>query len=167
MFLPCNESSLSEAVGAIEQFHILLKQHQRLTQDIVIKVMNEVCSGTAAQGAWDWKQAYNLIEAAFVRLLLTNPEYQDLAGLQALVPHHTVRAERQIELQQFSTPLEIANIVAIAAQVAPTDLVLEPSAGTGILAAFAARTTSQLILNEICPERSDHPQLPISTATHL
>jgi predicted RNA methylase len=166
MFLPCNEPSLNNALGAIEQFHTLLQQQQRLTQDIVIMVMNEACGGTAAQGAWDWKQAYNLIEAAFVRLLLANPDYQDFDGLQALVPHHTVRAERQVELQQFSTPLEIANIAAFAAQVAPTDLVLEPSAGTGILAAFAARITCQLILNEICPERSTilshlFPQQPI------
>jgi predicted RNA methylase len=153
-------------LNAIEQFATLLNQGQRLTQDTVITVMNEICGATAAEGGWDWKEAYNLIEAAFVRLLLDNPDFQDFDGLQGLVPHQTVRSEQQIELQQFSTPLALANIATIAAQINAEDSVLEPSAGTGILAGFAARVTRNLILNEICPERSAilghlFPQLPI------
>jgi predicted RNA methylase len=153
-------------LNAIEQFATLLNQGQRLTQDTVITVMNEICGATAAEGGWDWKQAYNLIEAAFVRVLLDNPGFQDFDGLQGLVPHQTVRSEQQIELQQFSTPLALANIAAIAAQINAEDSVLEPSAGTGILAGFAGRVTRHLILNEICPERSAilghlFPQLPI------
>jgi hypothetical protein len=137
-------------LSAIEQFATLLNQGQRLTQDTVITVMNEICGATAAEGGWDWKEAYNLIEAAFVRVLLDKPDFQDFNGLQGLVPHQTVRSEQQIELQQFSTPLALANI---AAQITAEDSVLEPSAGTGILAGFAARVTRNLILNEIDPAR--------------
>jgi predicted RNA methylase len=154
------------SLNAIEQFATLLNQGQRLNQDIVITVMNEICGTTAAEGGWNWKEAYNLIEAAFVRVLLDNPDFQDFDALQGLVPHQTVRSEQQIELQQFSTPLALANIAAITAQMTADDSVLEPSAGTGILAGFAARVTRNLILNEICPERSAilghlFPHLPI------
>jgi predicted RNA methylase len=150
----------------IEQFSTLLNQGQRLSQDTVVALMNEICGATAAQGGWNWKEAYNLIEAAFVRVLLDNPNFQEFDGLQGLVPHQTVRSEQQIELQQFSTPLALANIAAIAAQITAEDSVLEPSAGTGILAGFAGRITRNLILNEICPERSAilgqlFPHLPI------
>ena len=59
---------------------------------------------------------------------------------------------------QFAVPISLsgealASVAAIAAQMTADDSVLEPSAGTGILAGFAARVTRNLILNEICLER--------------
>jgi hypothetical protein len=61
----------------------------------------------------------------------------------------------QIELQQFSTPAPIGYLAALAARIAPTDLVLEPSAGTGLLAEFASRANARLVLNEIDPARAE------------
>jgi predicted RNA methylase len=56
-------------------------------------------------------------------------------------------------MQQFSTPLPLAYLISHAAQLSPGDRVLEPSAGTGMLAAFARASGCSLILNELCPQR--------------
>jgi predicted RNA methylase len=154
------------SLKAIEYFYQSLNRGQRLLQDRVIEIMNDVCGASASEGGWTWKEAYDLIEAAFVQFIKVQPEFEDWNHLQCLVPHQTARSEEMLELQQFSTPLEIANIAEIAAQLTGLDTVLEPSAGTGILAGFAARTTHKLILNELCPRRSNilghlFPEIPI------
>ena len=51
--------------------------------------------------------------------------------LAGLASSHTRRSEDSVRLQQFSTPLPLASIVAQAAGFRADDLVLEPSAGTG------------------------------------
>ena len=60
-----------------------------------------------------------------------------LERLAALEPSHTRRSEEQVRLQQFSTPLPLAYAALQAATIRPGDRVLEPSAGTGILAVMA------------------------------
>ena len=60
-----------------------------------------------------------------------------LEALAALEPSHTRRSEEQVRLQQFSTPLPLAYAALQAAAVRPGDTVLEPSAGTGMLAVMA------------------------------
>lgn len=128
----------------------------RLTQNIVLNTMTNAYGGGSATGRWCWKQATDLIESAMVSILLDG-NYQSLSDfgqLQSLVPHHKVRSEEQMDLQQFSTPLQLAWICRELAQIRATDTLLEPSAGTGIL---AGATISQLngmkpqavILNEI------------------
>ncbi len=52
---------------------------------------------------------------------------------QVLPPQHN-RHDDQIALQQFSTPTRLAWAMALAAGISRDDIVLEPSAGTGILA---------------------------------
>jgi len=78
-----------------------------------------------------------------------------LTELVAGLPMHTARSEEQIELQQFSTPAPIAYLAALAGRIVTTNLVLEPSAGTGLLAAFAHRAGARLILNKIDPARAE------------
>jgi len=78
-----------------------------------------------------------------------------LTELVAGLPTHTARSDEQIELQQFSTPAPIVYLAALAGRIATTDLVLEPSAGTGLLAAFAHRAGARLVLNEIDPARAE------------
>lgn len=55
----------------------------------------------------------------------------------ALLPTHTRRSEEGVQLQPFSTPLELAYLASEAAMLRADDVVLEPSAGTGQLAIFA------------------------------
>ena len=57
-----------------------------------------------------------------------------LETVAALEPSHTKRSEEQVRLQQFSTPLPLAYAALQAAAIRPGDTVLEPSAGTGMLA---------------------------------
>jgi hypothetical protein len=72
----------------------------------------------------------------------------------ARLPTQTVRSEEQVEHQHFSTPLGLAWLAAHLADIQPDDAVLEPSAGTGMLAIWA-RHAANLQLNEIDPVRQD------------
>ena len=87
-----------------------------------------------------------------------------LETLAALEPSQTRRSEEQLALQQFSTPLPLAYAALQAAAIRPGDIVLEPSAGTGMLAVMAecalakrsnsARSRNPLHLNEIAAVRA-------------
>ena len=65
------------------------------------------------------------------------------------------RSEEQIELQQFSTPPRIAWLAARAAAIGKDELMLEPSAGTGMLAVWGHAAGARLALNEISPLRRE------------
>jgi hypothetical protein len=60
-----------------------------------------------------------------------------LARLAARLPSQTRRSEESERLQQFSTPVTLGFVAAQAAALTSADVVLEPSAGTGLLAIFA------------------------------
>ena len=103
--------------------------------------------------AWLWKDAYEAAEAAAVLFLQrygramrlnagAGPDgprrmLAMLDAIAALEPSHTKRSEEQVRLQQFSTPLPLAYAALQAAAIRPGDTVLEPSAGTGMLAVMA------------------------------
>ena len=78
----------------------------------------------------------------------------ELEKLVALCPTQTRRSEESVQLQQFSTPLPLAYLVAKAGFIKADDLVLEPSAGTGLLAQMAKLHSASLMLNELAPDRS-------------
>ncbi|WP_295406081.1 strawberry notch-like NTP hydrolase domain-containing protein, partial [uncultured Thiocystis sp.] len=71
------------------------------------------------------------------------------------MPTHTRRSEEMERLQQFSTPLPMGLAALTAAQIRPRDLVLEPSAGTGLLAILAEIAGGSLALNELADTRAD------------
>jgi predicted RNA methylase len=121
--------------------------------------------GSDAEGFWTWKDAHEATEVAqilFVRKFgpaiaagAASPQLA-LAMLQRLarfVPTHTRRSEESQALQQLSTPLPLAHIAARAAGIGTDDCVLEPSAGTGMLAAFAEIAGGRLVLNEYAAVR--------------
>jgi hypothetical protein len=78
-----------------------------------------------------------------------------LAKVAALLPSHTRRSEESQALQQFSTPITLGFAAATAAAITPPDLVLEPSAGTGLLAIFAELAGGRFVLNELAKTRAD------------
>ena len=124
---------------------------------------------------WAWKLAYDAAEAALVlflhdygdKLLGTrtkriagNKQVERVLKIEALEPPETVRSETQVRLQQFSTPLPLALLAVRAAAIRPDDHVLEPSAGTGILAALAklglnSNAGGRLTLNELGEQRAE------------
>src|SRR5713101_4198463 len=120
-----------------------------------------------AEGAWDWKSAYEACEAAQILFLRKfGPAMHERAAspsrflamltkLAALLPSHTRRSEESQALQQFSTPIGLGFVASMAAAITPTDLVLEPSAGTGLLAIHAELAGGGLVVNEIADTRAD------------
>ena len=71
-----------------------------------------------------------------------------------MLPSHTRRSEESQALQQFSTPIALGFVASVAAALTPGDLVLEPSAGTGLLAIFAEIAGASLVLNELAETRA-------------
>ncbi len=128
--------------------------------------MSNAFGGSDAEGAWDWKTGYDACEAATVLFLRRfGPGMRGRAGsaaallampakVAALLPSHTRRSEESQALQQFSTPIALGFAAATAAAITPTDLVLEPSAGTGLLAIFAEIGGGRLVLNELAETRA-------------
>ena len=128
--------------------------------------MEQAFGGTDAEGAWSWKYAYEACEAAQVLFLRKfGPAMRAraetptallamLAKLAALLPSQTRRSQESQALQQFSTPIGLGYVASVAAGITPRDLVLEPSAGTGLLAIFAEHGGASLALNELAEARA-------------
>ena len=97
--------------------------------------MERAFGGSDADGAWDWKLAYEAGEAALVlflrkfgRALLaragsTAAMLPVLAKVAGLLPTHTRRSEEMERYQQFSTPLPMGLAALAAAQITPRDVV--------------------------------------------
>jgi predicted RNA methylase len=165
--LACASADLPAGIGAAA--HLLLPhvERGRHIDAVALRVaMERAFSGSDAAGAWDWKTAYDACEAATVLFLRKygrviraragSPaaELSMLSKIAALLPTHTRRSEESQALQQFSTPLALGFVAARAAAITPVDLVLEPSAGTGLLAIFAELAGSGLVLNELAETRA-------------
>ena len=143
-----------------------LAKGEALDAHVLRAAMEAEFGASDAAGAWDWKLAYDASEAAQVLFLRKfGPAMRARAGspaaflemlgkLAALAPSQTRRSEESQALQQFSTPIALGFAAATAAAITPSDLVLEPSAGTGLLAIFAELDGARLALNEIADTRS-------------
>jgi predicted RNA methylase len=149
-------------------------------------IMTKAFGGSDAEGAWNWKAAYDACEAATVLFLRRyGRAMQGRAGtpaallgmlskLAALLPSQTRRSEESQAFQQFSTPIPYGFVAGVAAAITPADLVLEPSAGTGLLAVFAEIAGAGLALNELAGGRAEllarlFPGVPVTghDAAHI
>lgn len=152
---------LAIAADAVRQ---ILKSDPCLTATDLFGILAEAFGSKRGDGLWTARHAFDVSELGTLLHLLdpATPPLCDtdatsldfLKSLQSRLTTQSVRSEAQIALQQFSTPLALAWIAGLAAAPVPSDVVLEPSAGTGLLAFHAARVGSQLILNEIDDFRS-------------
>jgi len=144
----------------------LLGKGQPVRRQDLTRLMEEVFAASDASGAWSMRDAYDALEAAQVILLKSSPPAfgLELAGPEAFsslrrferaLPTQTYRSEHQVEMQQFSTPISLAWLAAQAACISSDDHVLEPSAGTGMLAVHAIRAGAAVSLNERDPGRAD------------
>ena len=153
----------------------LLEAGRALDAPVLRKAMTGAFDASDSQGAWVWKDAYEAAEAALVLFIQRYGRAMRreagaksdgpaamlgmLETLAALEPSQTRRSEEQLQLQQFSTPLPLAYATLQAAAIRPGDVVLEPSAGTGMLAVMAAcalgnEAAGSLHLNEIAAARA-------------
>ncbi len=143
-----------------------LQRGQRIDASLLRQSMEDAFGGSDASGALSWKLAYDVCEAALALFIRQyGPALMRKAGtveavlpmldrLAGLMPSHTRRSEESVDLQQFSTPLPLGLAAAHAAAIRPGDLVLEPSAGTGLMAALAEMFGGQLVLNELSDARA-------------
>jgi predicted RNA methylase len=171
---------------AAMQLQTFLEQGKPVTTAALSTAMTESFGGTDAQGFWVWKDAYEALETAqvlFLRrfgpaILSRSASPQSTLAMMkriaALVPTHTRRSDESQAMQQLSTPLPLAFVTSQAAAIASSDLVLEPSAGTGLLAVHAEIARSSLALNELAATRADllgllFPRVPVSRhdAAHI
>ncbi|HVZ07909.1 bifunctional class I SAM-dependent methyltransferase/DEAD/DEAH box helicase [Rhodopila sp.] len=158
---------IARRIGAAAH-HLLshLEQGRQVDAAILRTAMERAFGASDASGAWDWKTAYDVCEVATVLFLrkygkallrkagspaLALPMLEKIVGL---LPTHTRRSTESEALQQFSTPIPLGLAVAAAAAVTPADRVLEPSAGTGLLAILAEIAGGALVLNELAETRA-------------
>ena len=143
-----------------------LERGERIGPAALRAAMEEAFGASDASGAWDWKTAYDACEAAtvlflrkFGKALLRKaaspaaalPMLMKIAGL---LPTHTRRSQESETFQQFSTPIPLGLAASMAAAITPVDRVLEPSAGTGLLAILAELAGGRLVLNELAEART-------------
>lgn len=142
-----------------------LLRPETISRRDLARVMTRAFGASDADGAWSMRDAYDALEAAQCLCLRSSPSrsledadgqegFAWLRSLQSRLPTQTYRSERQIAMQQFSTPLLLSWLVARAARLGPDDHVLEPSAGTGLLAVHALRAGARLSLNDYDPKRA-------------
>lgn len=142
-----------------------LARSDSVTRQTLKRHMVAAFGASDAGGAWSMRDAYDALETAQVLLLAdedfslrrNSDPHETFAAMlrfQSRLPTQTYRSEHQIDLQQFSTPLALAWLAARAAALTPSDLVLEPSVGTGMLAVHAAFAGARLALNERDDQRA-------------
>jgi predicted RNA methylase len=160
---PDKVSGLIHAANLLAQ---LLGQGRALDTRALRSAMETAFAASDADGAWVWKDAYEALEAAQVLFLRKygaamraragSPAamLEMLTRLAERLPSQTRRSEESEKLQQFSTPITLGFVAAEAAVLTASDLVLEPSAGTGLLAIFAELAKARLALNEIAETRA-------------
>ena len=163
--VPANSTpSLAEAARLLLPH---LEQSRRIDAPVLRAAMDAAFGGSDTDGAWDWKTAYDACEGAAVLFLrkygkaLLRKAGSPAAALPLvakiadLLPSHTRRSEESEAFQQFSTPLALGFAAAAAAAITADDIVLEPSAGTGLLAILAEIAGGNLRLNELAETRGD------------
>ncbi|WP_242218639.1 strawberry notch family protein [Shinella zoogloeoides] len=144
-----------------------LERGQRVDAATLRGAMETAFGASDATGAWDWKMAYEACEVATVLFLRKYGKalfrkaasraarISVLAKIAGLLPTQTRRSEESQNFQQFSTPIPLGLAALTAAAITPDDRVLEPSAGTGLLAILAQTIGGSLILNELAETRAD------------
>ncbi|MDE0407885.1 MAG: methylase, partial [Alphaproteobacteria bacterium] len=172
---PESRSAAEALLAAARTLLPVLEAGRTLDARTLREAMTGAFGASDADGAWLWKDAYEGAEAALVLFLQRYGRamrreagagpggpadmLRMLQTLAALEPSQTRRSEEQLEYQQFSTPLQLAYAALQAAMIRPGDVVLEPSAGTGMLAVMAQLALGNgpagaLHLNEIATVRA-------------
>ena len=164
---PYNPSDADCLLAAAELLLPSLEAGKSLDALMIRTAMEDAFGASDGDGAWVWKDAYEAVEVAQV-IMLT--KYGGALQRQAktpadlltmieklalLAPTQTRRSEDSIKLQQFSTPLPLALIAAQAAGLQAGDTLLEPSAGTGMLAILGQMAGTKLALNELADTRRE------------
>ncbi len=160
---PAMSSFAKHAELANEVFRLLQTGGSFANNRDFFTLAERVFAGSEANGDFTAKDAYDALETGVNlhlqreagRLLSLPPTQalQELIALTKALPVQATRTEKQMLLQQFSTPPGFAFAAYLAGGVRPEDVVLEPSAGTASLAIWAAAKTAVTHVNEIDDRR--------------
>ena len=177
---PNRQTSSAPAILAAAKLLLpLLERGQRIEPANLRDALETAFGASDSTGAWNWKAAYDACEVATVMFLQKfgkaifrkSPSQIErlavLSKIAALLPTHTRRSEESQALQQFSTPLPMAFAAIAAAKISASDCMLEPSAGTGLMAVLGQTAGASLILNELSQTRADlldglFPAMPLT-----
>lgn len=175
------ETSATSAYGKVADivFHKLIAK-EKFTRNELFAMCSEAFGGTLAEGKFSAKDAYDAMEMG-INLYIYGGRYHtdfgyakpgfqkvlqsqhdrvrsrigELKELFDLIPTQTTRTAEMDEFQQFSTPPALAYVANWVANLNNNDTYLEPSAGTGNIAAFAKLTgVKEIIVNELAPRRA-------------
>jgi hypothetical protein len=160
-----NDSKADHLFAVAQSVAARLKAQIETSRADLSAMMESQFAGSDASGAWSMRDAYDAVELAQVllqqdltaQIFAHDSPRSSLTAIEAmsrLLPTQTYRSENQVALQQFSTPALLAFVAAHFAQMGPVDTVLEPSAGTGLLAVHAQRVGAKLLLNELDDRRA-------------
>lgn len=159
--LPVQPSASSPFRQVAERVRDLLRGGAHMNNAQIDQIARSVW-GTAAGRARDVYDAaegglalYLAELGAELRGLDPQQALERLLDVTARMPRQSRRNEQQIELQQFSTPPAEGWVAVQAAAIRPDMTVLEPSAGTGLLAILARIQGGQVSTNEIDPRRRE------------
>jgi len=162
----CPQQTATAIITAAHDLLGHLAAGRRIDTPAIRTAMQSAFGASDATGAWDWKIAYEAVEVAqllFMRRygLAIHARTADpferlklVERIARLAPTQTRRSEEMQAYQQFSTPLGLAWVTGFAAGFLPDELVLEPSAGTGLLAVQAEFAGCSLAVNEVAEVRA-------------
>ncbi|MBA4173125.1 MAG: methylase [Hyphomicrobium sp.] len=162
----CPDQTAASIIFAAQDLLGHFSAGRRIDTAAIRTAMHSAFGASDAAGAWDWKAAYEAVEVAQLLFLRrygpaihsrTADPFERLKLVERiarLAPTQTRRSEEMKAYQQFSTPLGLAWVAGFAASFVPGELVLEPSAGTGLLALPAELGASRLALNEVADVRA-------------
>ena len=143
----------------------LIKKGTAFNSSLLFELADKAYGGTMADGTYTVKDAYDAMELAVNKTLLSvaknfngdvKTAIRAVNRLQSILdklPTQTKRTEEQTSFQQFSTPPNIAFLAAWAANINDSDVVLEPSAGIGGLAVFPKAWGADVVVNELSERR--------------
>jgi predicted RNA methylase len=178
---PALSSSSRLIFAAAKQLALALERGSHIDIAILRACLEHTFGRSDTEAAWDWKTAYDVCEVATVLFLrkfgpairakAAAPEAMlaMLVKIAGLLPTHSRRSEESQALQQFSTPIALGFVASVAAEITSVDHVLEPSAGTGLLAIFAELCGGALVMNELAETRAGllHQLFPCIAVTRF
>ncbi|MEK6407977.1 MAG: strawberry notch family protein [Acidobacteriota bacterium] len=160
--LDCDLLAGTESV--IEEIQQRLLAGQSVNNRTLSEIADRVYGGSRARGTYTARDAYDATETAVNKLLETQASElmtmsvsdalsQTLRPLTERLPRQSDRTREQVQFQQFSTPPALSYIAARLLNPSSTDIVLEPSAGTGSLAIWPRAIGARVVCNEISTRR--------------
>lgn len=125
---------------AARALSILIDNGTTITRAMMNATMTSAYGGNDASGRWTQRDSFEVLEHALALSLsaaagatFTHENIDRSIALMNRLPTQTVRSEEQLDWQQFSTPVDLAAVAVMLADAQPGDVVLEPSAGNGLL----------------------------------